>query len=600
MKTLVFCRLGWLERTWARALGPEVVAASVLAATCDEASLRAFPPAAWCESQEANLKVLERVTDISWRSRLSRFARAEKLDRDRLEQLIAQTFLLTWGRRLAALRVSLALLGGPVRLVSDLPAPLARAVLAEFGDQVSLGRVGSWPLRAVRAVHDLAYLVGRHLVRAGRLLRLMRLPRGVGGHYYAWLGALHEEVAHTGSAKLSLLGFLAEARQGAGLPDVVVQGAAPSASLDGFIHRAHVPPLRFRPSWAAVVKAVACHFRRLALDAARCFDFRDVTLLATATRDVTAFRLWFESDPPRGVLYPNHAIGSEPPVSLLGSVPSTMVFYSANVSHFFPPREMMAPGMLLEPEMRFVIADRLTMWSSEMTGAFAAAGHEAQRLVETGPVVFGRQEGFIPPSRSFAVQSTRPVRVGVFDVSVLNPSRRANLGIGLTIYNADIARRFFSDIFTAAHRVFRGDAVIVRKAKRARARYHMADPDFTLMPPLRIEAREPDESLWRVLESIDLVLCMPFTSVAYLADECGIPAAYYDPGLGVARSPLTGRAPLLSGLEQLERWLRSPVRPERRIPAQIAPLVFTAANRCERVQERSHISRRINELVLSS
>jgi hypothetical protein len=100
--------------------------------------------------------------------------------------------------------------------------------------------------------------------------------------------------------------------------------------------------------------------------------------------------------------------------------------------------------------------------------------------------------------------------------------------------------------------------VIVRKLKRTLSPFHADDVDFSRLPAVTLEARDPEESLWRVLEVVDMVLCMPFTSVAYLADAYGIPAAYYDPSATVMRSPLGGRAALLSGPAALAAWFAAP------------------------------------------
>jgi polysaccharide biosynthesis PFTS motif protein len=237
-----------------------------------------------------------------------------------------------------------------------------------------------------------------------------------------------------------------------------------------------------------------------------------------------------------------------------------MVFYSANVSYRPLPyvTKPAGPATALEPEMRFIIADRLTMWSPEMTAAFRGAGYAAARLAETGPIVFARARGFDPKPRA----ADRAVRLGLFEVTPVRAAMRFDQGYGQLLYTPDYARRFFADVARAARGQFGDRFVFVRKIKRAPGPHNLADPDLAGLG-VEVVTREPDDSLWRVLEDVDLVLCMPFTSVAYVADSHGIPAAYYDPGGTAEPSPLGGRAALLRGPDALARWLAAPGRPVR-------------------------------------
>lgn len=565
---LVVSRVGWAERLVARLSGADVTGAG-LAGGATEASLAKFPPEFWNESQEANVFVLERLKDASWRRALARGA-ARGADVAKLDTRVAQHFVLTTGRRLAMLRLCLgAVEARPLAIVSDLPRPVLRAFAAEAGEGVTFDSAWARPLRAAAAVHDLAYLIARHVVRMVRLARLWALPRRprAAAPYVAWVNAMPAEVQHDHAGKASLPGLLAEAR-GDRRCDIVIQGAAPAVLPDGFLHRDAVPAVRYRPPFAALARAVARQGAQMLSDIAHAADFPHRTLVATATFDLPALRCWFEADRPEAVLYPNHSIGNELPVALLdGAPPSMMVFYSANVSYRPVPRVSRHAGLptSVEPEIRFIIADRLTMWSPDMTAAFRSAGYAPERLVETGPVVFARAAAFAPSSRYLragesAARGNEPVRIGVFEVTPVSTRMRFEQGFGQLLYTPAYLERFFADIVTAARAAFGERFVLVRKIKRALASHHLDEPVLGgLDAPL--VAREPDDSLWRVLEDVDVVLCMPFTSVAYVADVFGIPAAYYDPGATAEASTLGGGAALLCGPDALAAWLRNPGRP---------------------------------------
>lgn len=584
MTTLLVGSLPAVDRLLERGLGAGSVSAASLASAADEAQLERFPPPAWCASQEANVFVLDRLRDARWRWQIASAARAEGVDPDTLERLLSQIFVLGWGRRLGVIRLCVAVMDAPrIRLASDLPPALRDVFLREFDGRVVPARFLSGLLRLIRAAQDVGGGLARHVVRLARLARLAALPTPPArrASYVAWLGAAASDVANAGPDRMSLTEFLAEARAGTGIDQVVIQGPRRPASLpEGVLHRATVPPLRYRPSWRALAGALLGQARLALHDLSGALDFRRRTLIGRALIDLPACRLWLSADRPAAVLYSNATIGLEPPVALLGSrygVPSTMVFYSANVAYRHPPARFTGPPTRLEPEQRFIVADRLTMWTETMTRAFAGAGYPPTRLVETGPIVFARQRGFRPTSR--VVSGGRgPIRIGVFDVSVLRPSRRFELGEGRLIYNPDYAAGFFRDTFVAARRTFGEDFVIVRKLKRSLHPFHAEDVDFTRFPAVKFESRDPAESLWRVLEAVDIVLCMPFTSVAYLADAFGIPAAYYDPSGTVTLSPLGGRAALLSGPRALEAWLDAPTCWAGRDPNDlIGPTLLAAA-----------------------
>lgn len=548
-----------------RLLGCNAITVSCLAAHADEATLARFPPPAWCESQEASLLTLQQIKSARWHCMLNQVAVAEGVDPETLERLVSQAYALGLGRKLEVIRLCLAVLDdSPIMLVTDLPEPVLQVFLKECGDRVRPAQVACHALRFLGAVKDVLCALGRQARRIQRMVKLLVLPAKPANppSYIAWLGALPAEVAHRGPDRQSLIEFLDEARSGAVVEQVVIQGAKPAHVPPGLLYRKESPPLRYRPSWILLVRAVFDQLRQAIRQCVGAFDSMRRSLVGPLLTDLPGYRLWFTADAPAAVLYSNAMIGGEPPIALLRrrfGVPSMMVFYSANVSYAHPPARYAGPATRLEPEIRFIVADRITMWSDTMTEAFRSAGYSSTRLIETGPVVLARQQDFTPTSRYATGKAGEMVRIGIFDVSVQRPQRRFEMGYGQLIYNADYAATFFRDIFEAARARYGDRFVIVRKLKRALSAIHNDDLDFSRLPPATIIGRDPAESLWKVLEAVDLVLCMPFTSLAYLADQYGIPAAYYDPSGTVVRSPLGGRAALLSGRAALDSWLAAPM-----------------------------------------
>jgi polysaccharide biosynthesis PFTS motif protein len=368
---------------------------------------------------------------------------------------------------------------------------------------------------------------------------------------------------------VSLTAFLTEgsARSGLAPFDIVVQGAAPVAGAP-FVHRPHHPAWRTAPSFAAKALLILDQLRALGNCLLRGGDWRFTEVLSPILLELPALKAWFRHDPPAAVLYTNHVIGGEPAAALVGGahgVRTMMVLYSTNYRYHVPPaRTATEPATVLFPEARHVAADMVAMWSEEMAALYRSAGYPAERLPVVGPVHFAH-EGEVRPTSRFAVgRRTGPVRIGVFDVSTQEPARLFSFGFGQTMYFRDLADRFFADLASACREVFGDDFVLVRKLKRALATgLHM--PDVQLDSLLGADKRrelDPDANLWRVLEDVDLVICMPFTSVALMADQIGVPSAFFDPLSLSERSEASGRIPHLLGKSELIAWMRAPHVPK--------------------------------------
>jgi hypothetical protein len=511
-------------------------------------------------------------------------ARVARADADALERICRQRFVLAHGRRMTQIRELLAMRRDlTLNFASDLAPELIARLRDEprwGGERIHLLERSSRMLRACRFVSDLFELTALHAAAAVRIAQTALLPAALNAparRYAAWLGAEPAVVARAGPEVLSLPEFLTDALSSGAVDEIVVQGAKPAVALPaGLLHRRSRFALRSRPPLSAILRALVAQAALLLSDIAGASDWRRRQLLAHVTAGAVGTRLWFEHDPPRAVLYPNSVIGAEPAAPLVArdyAVSTMMVFYSANLGHTVNPTVALSPGGL-EPEIRYIAAERLGMWSTQMQSAFLAAGYPAARLPVTGVVHYGRQAVFRPSSRFAGAQARGPVRLGVFDVTLNHPARRFLLGFGQTFYCERLRNGFFCDLLAAAERCWPANFVIVRKLKRElQSNVHEADIDLeSLAGADRIRSPGPATSLWSVLSEVDLVVCMPFTSVAYIADQYGIPAAYYDPSCTITPSPLAGRCPLLQGRRALEAWFAEP-----RAGAAFDPKVLVAA-----------------------
>jgi hypothetical protein len=573
---LVYSRLRWAERLTVALLGPRAIAFHALAASMDERSIACFPVADHCQAQEDNVRLLAGLERDGLAALIQRLARGRSCDPERFLRLARQRFLFGFGHRLLRVRQALcvsALTDRPVRLATGLPLPLMDAFLRESDPRLSLHRAGSALLRLVEGVASMAHLAARHCHRIARFATLLRLPARPGGQvpaYIAWLGASPAEVGRAAPEQASLTSFLAEGvvHAGGGAIEVVIHGAAPAPAAGArFIHRPHHPAMRFRPSGSALVRLVAGQIAALARDAIHAGDWRHRELAGPILLELPALAAWFGGDPPAAVLYTNHSIGGESAAPLIAGrhgVRTMMVLYSTNYRYHVPPRRPAEPRTSLFPESRHVAADMVTMWSDEMAAFYRGAAYPPERVPVVGPVHFAHQGTVRPTSRylSGRAPGAGPLRVGVFDVSSQRPARMFAIGYGQTMYFRGFAERFFADLADACRAVHGEEFVLMRKLKRVLGTEHAGDIEFDRMVGSgQRRELDPDANLWRVLEDVDMVVCMPFTSVALMADQMGIPAAFFDPLAISVRSDAAGRVPHLLGRAELETWLRAPRAP---------------------------------------
>jgi len=572
---VIHARAAWIERLIAKCFAARAM--RDLAGSLTETDLERVPPLELAETEEHNDFLLERERGReSWRALFSAAARRHNLDAARLEAICCQHFILAHGRHASQLR-HLLRIRAPQRIVvaTDLPRPLVETLHGEKywePERLSVKARLSALLRVLAAIDDLWRLAIVHLKAAGRSLQMLRAPaQPTEKSYAAWLGADAPEMAGSGAATMSLPEFLRDALSSGAVDEIVVQGRAPQAPLPPGLR--WLPGrfvARWRPRPAGMLRALASQALLFVGDVARAADWRRRQLLGPALAALPGTRLWFETDAPRTVLYANSVIGGEPLAAALAprySIRTMMLFYSANVVYVVPPSRARLPTNL-EPEMRYIAAERLGMWSPEMAQAFTAAGYAPSRLPVTGVVHYGRQSAFRRH------ESGDAVRMGIFDVSIQTPARRFLTGWGQTLYHSHFCRAFFADIAAAAEERWGTRFVLVRKLKRELdRRVHAEDLELSgLVEPERLIREPASANLWHVLGDLDMVICMPFTSVAFMAEQFGVPAAYYDPLGSVRRSSLAGRAPLLSGRDALRRWLAAPAA----LPAHDASLNVAA------------------------
>lgn len=562
---LIFTESKYIEKIACFLLGKSAQCSSLHIAQATEAQLKKMSPADWCVSQEDNLAILAQLKNKKWSRAIDQVVRRWGVDADKLDRLMSQRFTMHMSRRISLLRLCLRQYKETPIVLSDLPADVVRC-LVERGELKPLTRwqrLASVLLRGAQRMQSKCQLAVRHLARMAKLLSLCKLPKRQSIDTQkiaaAWIMPAPSDVAEVGREKHSLVEYLAEMVEHSALDTFVIQGFEKKDVVSSIVGRQYLPPVRFRPALRVVLSALLAQLRLLLRDLVEV-DCRVLALQSERLLDLPSFVCWFQTDLPRAIFYSNATIGSEPAAALLAprfSVPTVMVYYSVNITHRCDRQASVHLNHALEPEQRYIIADYLTMWSDAMRDVYRAAGYAASRLLDTGPIVFARQKVFQPKQRV----AGQPLKIGVFDVTPFKPFVRFQHGFGELIYNPRYTADFFRGLIETAGALFQDQFVLVRKMKRTLSDNQIDVFRAVVSDRVQIESRDPVESIWSVLSDVDCVVCMPFTSVAFLAAEYGIPAAYYDPSGSLADSPLAGQAVLLRGEAALHDWLSQQKRP---------------------------------------
>ena len=151
-----------------------------------------------------------------------------------------------------------------------------------------------------------------------------------------------------------------------------------------------------------------------------------------------------------------------------------------------------------------------------------------------GPIVWHLPEdGASNPNR---------LKLTVFDVPAVSDLVMRDLnGEDSNYLHPDHLRRFVDDIVALGpeiERVFGRPVDLCLKMKRGyHAQYAKAYFDHvdSLAASGTVSLTGQQDNLYRLISSSDLVIAYPFTSPAYIAEKCGVPAVFYDPTESVVR-----------------------------------------------------------------
>lgn len=156
--------------------------------------------------------------------------------------------------------------------------------------------------------------------------------------------------------------------------------------------------------------------------------------------------------------------------------------------------------------------------------------------------------------------------IAVFDVQPVRSSRYRILGMDLEYYIPEISIRFLSDILESISKMD-GNMILKRKrkiGKLAHPKYRNFLNKLDLHP--HFHTIDSEISAYALCEKCSLVISMPFTSTALIAEGLGKPSIYYDPSGIIQKDDRAAHGiPIISGQKELKNWLEANICNQNRI-----------------------------------
>lgn len=203
-----------------------------------------------------------------------------------------------------------------------------------------------------------------------------------------------------------------------------------------------------------------------------------------------------------------------------------MVWYSQNSI----PLTYAADGIESDvPNFRYIRVDQSWVWTEAFGKYLQKLGIQGT-FHAVGPIMWYLHK----PKTEQRVNDQ--VRIAVFDVTPFSPEAASHLGFVHNYYKIENLARFVEDILevrAALEARISKSVCVLLKHKRS---YHpLHDRRYIdLIDNVDRSKRHlivvpPETDIFELIAGSDLAVVIPYSSPAYIADELGVPAIYYDP-----------------------------------------------------------------------
>jgi polysaccharide biosynthesis PFTS motif protein len=146
--------------------------------------------------------------------------------------------------------------------------------------------------------------------------------------------------------------------------------------------------------------------------------------------------------------------------------------------------------------------------------------------------------------------------IAIFDVSPVRDALYWPLGVNVEYYVPSVVNRFLEDVYDAANAL---GITVLYKRKRDHKRFH--HPKYerqcaSMRQRTRWHEVDASISAFRVIDMVDMVISLPFTSTALIGVAQGKPSIYYDPtGEMCTDDRAALGVPILTNKDDLRNWM---------------------------------------------
>jgi hypothetical protein len=179
------------------------------------------------------------------------------------------------------------------------------------------------------------------------------------------------------------------------------------------------------------------------------------------------------------------------------------------------------------PSSRFIRADIHWVWTKSF-GDYIQSLDPSTEVRVVGPILFHLKNVVLAKS------SRRAIRIGLFDV-IPKPPEKKVWSIMNSYYTEDRVGKFLIDtcaLVRLEEEILGCQIEIFLKHKRQFLPHD--NPNYyrliqTLEKTNNLQLIAENSALYNMIDSLELAVCIPFTSVAYVASSCGKRSIFYDP-----------------------------------------------------------------------
>ena len=233
-----------------------------------------------------------------------------------------------------------------------------------------------------------------------------------------------------------------------------------------------------------------------------------------------------------------------------------MYFYSTN-SEAWVIRNGIAPPSNMYGLMNW---RNYLVWDEHQRRTVLGYSNPTAKVKVVGPIPFYDSEDELPRIGSPSV--------GVFDIQPHRRSQYVKYGLPVEYYTPEVVSRFLTDIYEIS---VKRQVLIAYKSKRKLGKIiHPTFKSFlrSFVEAPNIRTISSEVSAFEVIDSVDVVVSIPFTSTALIARDRGKPSIYYDPiAITAQHEPASHGIPVIRSKVDLGYWLDSNISNKRQFTA---------------------------------